>query len=151
MVHPALTLGLYDRCFCRDGIWSGAYTAILTASRGNNPSLHPSVPRRRFLWVCPPCIHHMMKWASSALWAVVPVHLLHRRPYRRCLRSRSRACRSNRRQWLLSGWWVGGEFLRHPHPNPAKYSSAWTLLTGRETLMSSVCHRRASAKRYPRR
>ena len=53
------------------------------------------------------------------------------------------------RQWLLSGWWVGGEFLRHPYPNPAEHSSARTLLTGRETLMSSVCHRRASAERYP--
>src|SRR4051812_33993061 len=53
--------------------------AALTTSRGNDLSLRPSVPRRRFLWVCPPCIHHMMKWASSALWAVAPVRLLHRR------------------------------------------------------------------------
>ena len=151
LARLALSLGLYDRCFCRGGIWSGAYAAGLTASRGNNPSLRPSVPRRRFPLVCPPCIRHVVKWASSALWAVVPIRLLHRRPYHRCLRSRSRACRSNRRQWLLSGWWVGDEFLRHPHPNPAGHSSVRTLLTRRETLMSSVCRRRASAERYPRK
>ena len=84
MVHPALSLGLYDRCFCRGGIWSGAYAAALTASRGDSPSLRPSVPRCRFLLVCPPCIRHVMKWASGALWAVVPVRLLHRHPYPRC-------------------------------------------------------------------
>ena len=58
-----------------------AYATALTASRGDNPSLRPSVPRHRFLLVCPPYIRYVMKWASSALWAVVPVRLLHRRPY----------------------------------------------------------------------
>src|SRR4051812_37467435 len=74
-------------------------------------------------------IYHMMRWQSSALWAVVPVRLLHRRPCRRCLRSQSRACRLSRRQWLLSGWWVGSEFLRRPHPILAGHSSAKVLLT----------------------
>ena len=85
------------------------------------------------------CVHHiyhMMRWLSSALWAVVLVRLLHHRPYRQRLRSRSRACRSNCRQWLLSGWWVGIEFLHRPHPSPARHSSARILLTRRETLMS---------------
>ena len=100
---------------------------------------------------CPPCIYHMMRWRSSALWAVVPVRLLHHRPYRRCLRSQSRACRLNRRRWLLSGWWVGSEFLRHPHPSLAGHSSAKVLLTRRETLMNLAHHRKASAERYPRR
>ena len=80
MVQPDVTLGLYDRCFCQGGIWSGAYATVLTASRGDKPSLRPSVPRRRFLLVCSPCIRHVVKWASSALWAVVPLRFLHRRP-----------------------------------------------------------------------
>ena len=149
MVHPALTLGLYDCCFCRGVIWSGTYAAALTTSRGDKPSLRPSVPRRRRLLVCPPCIRHVMKWASSALWAVVPVRLLHRRPYRRCLRSRNQACRLSRRQWLLSGWWVGNEFLRRPLPTRVRHSSAMSLVTGREISANLVRRPRASAERYP--
>ena len=38
-------------------------------------------------------IYHMMRWQSSAQWAVVPVLLLRRRKYRRRLWSRNRACR----------------------------------------------------------
>ena len=68
-----------------------------------------------------------MRWPSSALWAVVPARLLHHRPYRRCLWSRNQACRLNRRQWLQSGWWVGVEFLRRPHPNPVGHSPARSL------------------------
>ena len=143
---PAPTLGLFDRYFWRGGTWGGACAAALTASRGNKPSVRPFVPRRRLL-VCPPCIRHMMKWTSSALWAVVHLCLPHRCPYRRCLQSRSRACRLSHRQWLLSGWWVGVEF-RRLHPNPVGYSPARALLTKRETLVNSECRQRASAERY---
>ena len=45
------------RCFCRGGIWSGAYAVALVASRGSYPLLHPSVPRHCFLWVYPPYIY----------------------------------------------------------------------------------------------
>ena len=140
---------LSDRCFCRGRIWSGAYAAALTASRGDNPLLRPSIPRHRFILVCPPCIRHVMKWEPNALWAVVPVRLLHRRPYRQCLQSRSRVCRLGRRQWLPSGWWVGNEFLRRPLPTRAEHSSAKGLLTRRETVMSLARRLVASAKRYP--
>ena len=88
-----------------------------------------------FLWGCPPCIYHMMRWLSSALWTVVPVLLMPRRPYRRCLRSRNQACRLSRRQWLLNGWWVGNKF-RRPLPTQAGHSSAKGLLTRRETSMN---------------
>ena len=74
----------------------------------------------------------MRRWLSSALWAVVPVLLRHRRPYRRCLQSRNQACRLSRRQWILSGWWVGNEFLRRLLPTRAKHSSAKSLLTKRD-------------------
>ena len=99
---------LLYRCFCRGGIWSGAYAAALTASRGDNPSMRPSVPRRRFLLVCPPCIRHVMKWASRSLWAVVPVCLLHRRPYRRCLQ-KSKSSMSVKSSTVATKWVVGGQ------------------------------------------
>ena len=51
--------------------------------------------------------------------------------------------------YVRQDWDADGEFLRPPHPDPAGCSSARTLLTGRETLMSSVCLRRVSAKKYP--
>ena len=120
------------RYFCNCWTLSGVYAVAFVASRGNYPLLHPSVPRHCFLLVYPPCIYRVINWLSSALWAVVPVRLLHHRPYRRCLRSRKRACRLNRRQWLLSGWWVGSEFLRRLLPTQAGHSSAQSLLTERE-------------------
>ena len=135
--------------FCFGGTKSGAADVGAWVASWR---CHPPLSRRHcLLCVCPQCIYLMMRWLSSALWAVVPLCLLHHRPYRRCLQSRSRACRLSHRQWLLSGWWVGGAFLRHPHPNPVRRSLARILLTRRETLMSSVCRQRASAEKYPRR
>ena len=48
-VRLALWLGLHGCYLGRGGILSGAYVAVLTAFRGNDPSWRPVVPRCRFL------------------------------------------------------------------------------------------------------
>mgnify|MGYP005835672249 CR=1 FL=1 len=60
----------------------------------------------------------------------------------------SQACRLSHRQWLLSGWWVGNEFLRRPLPTRARHSSAKRLLTRREILVNLARRPRVSAERY---